>query len=93
MVHPRITTSNKNSFNTTIDSHISIRLGTIDEDQRHGRLSREFEDDEASSRCKFFTTPGKNIDANLKDSRINHTKTKMTSCLVHRMLHRRAFGK
>jgi hypothetical protein len=66
MVHIRITNSDENYFNTTIDNHINRCLGTIDEDQRHGKLSREFKDDRASNRCKFVTTLGKTINANEK---------------------------
>jgi hypothetical protein len=50
MVHPRITTSNRDSFNTKEDIHINICLGKIDENGSHGRLSKEYEDDQASSR-------------------------------------------
>jgi hypothetical protein len=42
-----------------MNSHISICLGTTDEDRSHGNLSREYEDDQALNRCKFFATLGK----------------------------------
>jgi hypothetical protein len=70
MVNPRITTSENNSFNKTTDSHINKCLGTIDEDGSYGWLSSEFEDDQASKRCKFVTNPGTNISANRKYSRL-----------------------
>jgi hypothetical protein len=93
MVHPRTTTSDENSSNTTTNSHLNRRLGTIDENQIHGRLSREYEGDQTSSGHKFVATPGKNIGTNGEDSRINYTKTRAISSLVHRMLHRGASGK
>jgi hypothetical protein len=68
-------------------------LEQVDEDRSHGRISRESESDQTSSGCKFVTTPGTNIDTNGEYSRINYTKTRMTSSLVHRMLHRGASGK
>jgi hypothetical protein len=57
------------------------------------RISEESESDQTSSGCKFVATPGKNISTNREDSRINYTKTRMTSILVHMMLHIGASGK
>jgi hypothetical protein len=87
MVHPRITISDENSFKTTMDSHINKFLGTINEDRSHGRLSKEYENEQKSSRLKLVTTMGINIGANEKYLIINNTKTRMTSGLVHMMLH------
>jgi len=93
MVHTRINTSDENSFNTTKNIHLNRHLGTIDKDRIHGRLSRESESDQTSSGCKFVATPGKNIGDNEEDSIINYTKTRTTLGFVHRMLHRREYGK
>jgi hypothetical protein len=64
MVHPRITTSNENSSNTTMDSHLKRCLGIVDEDRSHGRISEESESDQTSSGYNFFITPGTNIITN-----------------------------
>jgi hypothetical protein len=93
MEHTRIITSNNNSSNTIVDSHFKIFLGTVDEDQSHGKLSRESESDHTFNGCKFTTTPVTNIDVNKEYSRIHHTKTRTNSSLVHRMLHRREYEK
>jgi hypothetical protein len=92
MVYSRITTSDKNSFNATVDNHVNRSLGAVDEDRSHGRLSRKYENDQTPGRCKFVATSGTNISAKRKYSRINHTKIRMPSSLVHRLLHRRASG-
>jgi hypothetical protein len=90
MVHPRTTTSDENSSNTIVDSHLNRCIGTVDEDRSHGRLSRESESDQTSSRHKFVTNPRKNIDTNGEDSIINYTKTRTTSGFVHKIIHRGA---
>jgi hypothetical protein len=93
MVYPRITTSDENSFNTTMDNNINRSLGIINEDQIHGRLSRQFENDQGPNRCKFFTTLGTNIRSNGKHSRIIHTKSRTPSSFVYRLIQRREYGK
>jgi hypothetical protein len=93
MVYSRINTSNKNPFNSTTDSHVNRSLGEIDEDRSHGRLSKKSKNDQTPNRYKFIATSGTNINDNKKYSRINHPKTMMRSGLVHRLLHRREFGK
>jgi hypothetical protein len=93
MVHSRITTSDDNSSNTTMDRNLDRRLGIVNEDRIHIRIYRESKSDQTSSGCKFFATLRTNIDTNREDSRINYTKTRTTSILVHGMRHKGASGK